>query len=243
MANRWGNNGDSDRLYFRGLQSHCRWWLQPWNEKILDAWKKSLTNLDIEDIVWKSQTTIISFLLCVLHHVDISCHMVTVICGVNSKCLILERDWWTKSKLPISKRFLFHLLSHEIYVKNIHTANYLGQWNSSDWCDLGKKLKNFWVGIFLCHFQFSSVTQSCLILCNPMDYSTPGFPVHHQLPELTQNRVHRVSDAIQQSHPLSSPSPPTFNLSQHQGLFKWVTSSHQVAKIWSFSFSISPSNE
>ena len=71
----------------------------------------------------------------------------------------------------------------------------------------------------------------------------PGFPVHHQLPEITQTHVHRVSDAIQPSHPLSSPSPPTFNLSQHQGLFKWVSSSRQVAKYWSFSFSISPSNE
>ena len=66
----------------------------------------------------------------------------------------------------------------------------------------------------------SLVTQSCLALCNPMDCSTQGFPVHHQLPELAQTHVHRVSDAIQPSHPLSSPSPLTFNLSQHQGLFK-----------------------
>ena len=72
---------------------------------------------------------------------------------------------------------------------------------------------------------------------------TPGFPVHHQLSELAQTYVHRVSDAIQPSHPLSSPSPPAFNLSQHQGLFKWVSSSHQVAKVWSLSFSISPTNE
>ena len=68
--------------------------------------------------------------------------------------------------------------------------------------------------------QFSSVAQSCLTLCNPMNHSTPGLPVHHQLPEFTQTRVHRVSDAIQPSHPLSSPSPPALNLSQHQGLFK-----------------------
>jgi len=67
--------------------------------------------------------------------------------------------------------------------------------------------------------QFSSVTQSCLTLCNPMDCSTPGLPVHHQLPEPAQTNVHRVSDAIQPSHPLSSPSPPAFNLPQHQGLF------------------------
>ena len=67
--------------------------------------------------------------------------------------------------------------------------------------------------------QFSSVAQSCPTLCDPMDCSTPGFPVHHQLPELTQTHVHRVGDTIQPSHPLSSPSPPAFSLSQHQGLF------------------------
>ena len=68
--------------------------------------------------------------------------------------------------------------------------------------------------------EFSSVAQSCLSLCNPMNCSTPGLPVHHQLPEPTQTHIHCVSDAIQPSHPLSSPSPPVFNLSQHQGLFK-----------------------
>ena len=76
-----------------------------------------------------------------------------------------------------------------------------------------------------------------------MNCSTPGLPVHHQLLEFTQTHVHLVGDAIQPSHPLSSPSPPAFNLSQHQGLFKWVSSSHQVTKYWSYSFSISPSNE
>ena len=79
--------------------------------------------------------------------------------------------------------------------------------------------------------QFSSVTQSCPTLCDPMDCSTPSFPVHHQLPEFTQTHVHWVGDAIQLSHPLSSPSPPAFNLSQHQGLFQWVSSSHQVARV------------
>ena len=79
--------------------------------------------------------------------------------------------------------------------------------------------------------QFSSVTQSYLTLCNAMDYSMPGFPVHHQLLELTQIHVHQVSDAIQPSHPLLFPSPPAFSLSQHQGLFQWVSSSHQVVKV------------
>ena len=90
--------------------------------------------------------------------------------------------------------------------------------------------------------QFSSITQSCLTLCNPMDCSTPGLPMHHQLPELTQTHVHWVGDTIQPSHPLLSPSA-AFNLSQHQGLFKWVSSCICWPKNWSFSFSIHPSNE
>ena len=82
--------------------------------------------------------------------------------------------------------------------------------------------------------QFSSVAQLCLTLCDPMDCCTPGLPVHQQLLESTQTHVHWVSGAIQPSHPLSSPSPPAFNLSQHQGLFIWVSSSHQVAKVLEF---------
>ena len=95
-------------------------------------------------------------------------------------------------------------------------------------------------------FYFKSLAISChsiMSLCNPMDCSTPGLPVHHQLPELAQIHVHWVSDSIQPSHPLSSPSTPAFNLSQHQSLFQWVISSHQVAKVLEFQFSISPSNE
>ena len=84
--------------------------------------------------------------------------------------------------------------------------------------------------IVLFGVQFSSVAQSCPALCDPMDCSMPGLPVHHQLMEFTQAHIHWVSDAIEPSHPLSSPSLPTFNLSQHQGLFQWVSSSHQVAK-------------
>ena len=80
----------------------------------------------------------------------------------------------------------------------------------------------------------SSIAQSCPTLCDPMNCSIPGLPVHHQLPEFTQTHVHWVSDAIQPSHPLSSPSPPALNFSQHQGLFKWVSSLHQVAKVLEF---------
>ena len=83
--------------------------------------------------------------------------------------------------------------------------------------------------------QFSSVTQSCPTLWDPMNCSMPGLPVHHQLPEFTQTHVHRVSDAIQPSHPLPSPSPPAPNPSQHQSLFQWVNSQHEVAKVLEFS--------
>ena len=81
---------------------------------------------------------------------------------------------------------------------------------------------------------FSSVAQLCPTLCYHMNYSTPGLPVHHQLPEFTQTHVHRVGDAIQPSHPLLSHSPPAPNPSQHQGLFQWVNSSHDVAKVLEF---------
>ena len=83
------------------------------------------------------------------------------------------------------------------------------------------------------YIQFSSVTQSCPTLCDPMNRSTPGLPVHHQLPEFTQIHVHGVGDAIQPFHPLLSPSPPAPNPSQHQSLFQWVNSSREVAKVQS----------
>ena len=89
--------------------------------------------------------------------------------------------------------------------------------------------------------QFSSVTQSCLTLCDPMDCSMPGLPVHHQLPECTQTHVHWVSDTVQPSHPLSSPSPPAFNLSR---IFSNESAlCNRWPKFWSFSFNINPSNE
>ena len=102
-------------------------------------------------------------------------------------------------------------------------------------------LLGFWIQIITS--SFSPFIQSCPTHCNPMDCSTPGFPVYHQLPELAQTHVHRDTDTIQPSHPLLSPSPPAFNLSQHQGFFQRVSSSHQVSKVLCFSFNISPSNE
>ena len=87
--------------------------------------------------------------------------------------------------------------------------------------------------------QFSSATQSCPTLCDPMNRSTPGLPVHYQLLEFTQTHVHRVGDAIQPSHPLLSTSPPAPSPSHHQSLFQWVNSSHEVAKVLEFSASTS----
>ena len=107
-------------------------------------------------------------------------------------------------------------------------------------------MENWWAALLIAYGfknQFSSVSQSCLTLCDPMDCSAPGFPVHHQLLELAQTHVYPVGDATQPSHPLSYPSPPTFNISQHQGLFQWVSSSHQVAKVLvSASTSVFPMN-
>ena len=102
------------------------------------------------------------------------------------------------------------------------------------------------IEVMLCTAKIVSVVQSlksCLTIFDPMDCSTPGFPVLHYLLELAQSHVNWVGDAIQSSLPLSSPSLPALSLSQHQGLSQWVRSSHQVAKYWRFSFSIRPSND
>ena len=96
---------------------------------------------------------------------------------------------------------------------------------------------NTYIFFYMCVYvsvQFSSVTQLCPTLCDPMNCSTPGLRVHHQLPEFTQTHIHQVGDAIQPSHPLSSPSPPAPNPSQHQSLFQSVNSSHEVAKVLEF---------
>ena len=110
----------------------------------------------------------------------------------------------------------------------LHSKRILNHWTTTEiWYDV------------LSSVQISSVTQSCPTLCNPMNHSTPGLPVHHQLPEFTQTHAHRVGNAIQPSHPLSPPSPPAPNPSQHQGLFQWVNSSPEVAKVLRVSASTS----
>ena len=114
-------------------------------------------------------------------------------------------------------------------------------WNRHTWDLIG--FPNWFPYPWSSSVQFSSVTQSCLTLWDPMDCSTPGLPVHHQLPEFTQTHVHWLGDAIHTSHPLSSPSPPALNLSQHQFFSNESVLRIRSPKYWSFSFNISPSNE
>ena len=121
-----------------------------------------------------------------------------------------------------------HLMGKEPYLQQMILGNWISTWKI-------KKLNHcLTLQHNLTQNRFSSVAQSYLTLCDLMDCTTPGLPVHHQLLESTQTHVHWVGDAIQPSHPLSSPSPPAFNLSQHQGLFQWVSSLHQVAKVLEF---------
>ena len=155
----------------------------------------------------------------------------------NSTKILQSDDWF----LWLVKSFI-HQISRKVLGKvcawvhvspaspksHIYWSSPLPNWNS--FSELSE-IPSPQLQSSFCPVQFSSVTQLCLTLWNLMDCSTPGFPVHHQLPELTQTHVHRVSDPIQPSHSLSSPSPPAFNLSQHQGLFQWVSSLHQVAKV------------
>ena len=125
----------------------------------------------------------------------------------------------------------------------VQEATVWTRYGRMDWFQIEKGVQGCISSPCLSNFyeeSVSSVALSCPTLCDPVDCSTPGLPVHHQLPEFTQTHVQRLGDAIQRSHPLSSPSPPAPNPSQHKGLFQWVNSH---SKYRSFSFSISPSNE
>ena len=145
----------------------------------------------------------------------------------------------TSSKcLPRNSRgkdsWLWHCCNAQNFLKNF---SWLTK-EQSYWAEakeLGLKIHwDFKMWFHMPSGQFSPVPQPCLTVCNPMDCSTPGFPVCHRLPNPTQIHVHHIGDATQPSHPLSPPSPPLFNLSQHQGLFQWVSYSHQVAKVLEF---------
>ena len=117
-----------------------------------------------------------------------------------------------KPSLTARWQFIIHLTVNQVLAKVIHLT-----WK--------------YICVDSSVTEFSSVAQLCPTLCDPVNYRPPGLPVHHQLLEFTQTHIHRVGDAIQPSHPLSSPSPPAPNPSQHQGLFQWVNSLHEVAKV------------
>ena len=112
-------------------------------------------------------------------------------------------------------------------------------------CKLSASFNTLWGrrSVFFRNTETGSLVQSCLTLCNPMNWRTPGLPVHHQLPEFTQTHIHGVGDAVQPSHPLLAPSSPTFSLLQYQGLSKESVLRIKWPKYWSLSFNISPSNE
>ena len=150
----------------------------------------------------------------------VKCWIKIVIIDVSvNNCLVPDVRRKTFNLLPLSKMLpLSFSLSSFIRWEKSSSISYI--------------LKNFL--IIRCSVQFSSVTQSCPTLWDPTNHSSPGLPVHQQLPEFTQTHVHRVGDAIQPSHPLLSPSPPAPNPSQYQSLFQWVNSSHEVAKVLEF---------
>ena len=148
------------------------------------------------------------------------------------------RKWLATKYIHIKHQQLFYLPAIVWFERYTHAHTPTGKFYAQpqkikylcDWIE--DQWQSFWYPQR--NNQFSSVAQSCPTLCDPMNRSTPGLPVHHQLPEFTQTHVHRVSDAIQPSHPLSSPSPPAPNPSPHQSLFQWVNSSHEVAKVLEF---------
>ena len=153
------------------------------------------------------------------------------LCNIFAKLLaVLQKNFLSQSNdlflTSLLQWFsLWNLLLHCFYIQ-ISDIIYGPKKQKSNSCSIWSffgHLERIWMSSFS---QVSSVIQSCPTLCDPMDCSMPGLPVHHQLPELTQTHVHWVGDAIQPSHPLSFPFPPTFNPSQHQGVFKWVSPLH-----------------
>ena len=175
---------------------------------------------------------------CLLYNTCLcTCMAVVVMAGGESLCLkILQTSecvccfWITFLNLHFKwyEYYVFHMFL-PFFFKIDDKVSHIRNCNST--LDT-----NFGLDFYLqfSSVQFSSVAQLCPTLCDPMNCSTPGLPVHHQLLEFTQTHVHRVGDAIQPSHPRSSPSPPAPNPSQHHSLFQWVNSSHEVAKVPEF---------
>ena len=155
----------------------------------------------------------------------------------------MQKKWW-KQRIRVRQtpylvtvteknhQWIIKLVGKKYYEK--HGFSIVSKYLPTRYLRITKEETATWQRRDLASDQIRSVAQSCPILCDPMNRSTPGLPVHHQLPEFTQTHVHRASEAIQPSHPLSSPSPPAPNPSQHQSLFQWVNSSHEVAKVLEF---------
>ena len=158
--------------------------------------------------------------------------------GGKKQKLILTKIWtcipnWYNSNNDKVKQHPRHLSYQHKDIKNCYLIAISISNELQNICNFSSKLLLFTLNITVSQ-SVSSVTQLCLILCDPMNRSTPGLPVHHQLLESTQTHADQVGDAIQPSHPLSSPYPPAPNPSQHQGLFQLVNSSHEVAKVLEF---------
>ena len=169
-----------------------------------------------------------------------------------SKSLQRPRDYNSQASLQLDKAMWRYSVQWDAYTLVCHPLFSISHLHPSWWqhvlygkdtrwsrapqseIDLRTAVKYTFTSFQFSKVQFSSVAQSRPTLCNPMNCSMPGLPVHHQLPEFTQTHVHRVGDAIQPSHPLLLPSPPAPNPSQHQGLFQWVSSSHEVAEVLEF---------
>ena len=162
-----------------------------------------------------------------------------ILSSEHEKMSILHQHyWWTMKQKYMRWKFFHHLSGRGHNLKSqssSHFASFSLLYSKNGTLKgmrliliekVGRKRRQF--------SSVSSVTQSCPTLCDPMNCSMPGLPVHHQLPGFTHTHIHRVRDAIQPSHPLSSSSPPALNPSQHQSLFQWVNSSHQVAKVLEF---------
>ena len=142
-----------------------------------------------------------------------------------------REPWCTKDGKYVA--WIFSIFKSHYIGSHLLTLTSLGQWGFLNTV-IQASTKSLWVGLRKKPVQFSSVAQLCPTLCDPVNHSMLGLPVRHQLPEFTQIHVDRVGDAIQPSHPLLSPSPPAPNPSQHQSLFQWVNSSHDVAKVLEF---------
>ena len=160
----------------------------------------------------------------------------TICCKTNNKITFVfgELDMGQTLQSALYLHLLLLSLQYppmgQMLLSPLHTLYRWEKWGP-------EKFSNFLkVTHLIMPLQFSSVAQSCPTLCNPMNHSTPGLPIHHRFLQFTQTHVHWVGDAIQPSHPLLCPSPPALNLSQHQGLFKWVSSSYKVAKVLEFQF-------